>query len=262
MQFIHYECVRSYAKQMNPEGNRIHFFFIWVSFIYIKHVIKGFTYFTCDLLGSWVNELQKNKTFLMIFTFYHMINKNVKLYYLAILSWADNSVKHWWNCLLAILIQIYFISMHVPSLVETPWQLLKLLSRNENMGVSWADNSVKIWQNYPLAILNQIFTISMHLPSLVKIHWPLLNFSSGNENWACLRQITPSKFDKICPSAIPKQISTISMHIPSLVKICWCLLKLSFGHKIRMDGRMGTDGQTQGRPTWKCITPPLSCGAE
>ena len=53
--------------------------------------------------------------------------------------------------------------MHIPSLVKTPWQLLKLLSRNENMGVSWADNSVKIWQN--LSISNpkpDLYNINAH----------------------------------------------------------------------------------------------------
>ena len=41
--------------------------------------------------------------------------------------------------------------MHIPSLVKIHWRLLKLSSRNENMGVSGADNSVKIWQNLPIS---------------------------------------------------------------------------------------------------------------
>ena len=41
-----------------------------------------------------------------------------------------------------ILNQILIISMHIASLVKS--YLLKLSSRNENMGVSRADNSVKI----------------------------------------------------------------------------------------------------------------------
>ena len=32
-----------------------------------------------------------------------------------------------------------------------PCYLLKLSSRNENMGVSHADNSVKIWRNLPIS---------------------------------------------------------------------------------------------------------------
>ena len=50
---------------------------------------------------------------------------------------------------LAIPNQISFISMFVPSLVKIP--LLKLLPRNENMGVSRADNSFKIWRNLPIS---------------------------------------------------------------------------------------------------------------
>ena len=43
-----------------------------------------------------------------------------------------------------ILNQILIISMHIASLVKRPCYLLKLSSRNENMGVSRADDSVKI----------------------------------------------------------------------------------------------------------------------
>ena len=46
---------------------------------------------------------------------------------------------------------ISFISMHEPSLVKTPWHLLKLSSGNENMGVARADNSVQIWRNLPIS---------------------------------------------------------------------------------------------------------------
>ena len=52
-------------------------------------------------------------------------------------------------CTLAIPNQISTISMHIPSLVKIHWCLLKLSSRNENMGGSLADNSVKNWQNLP-----------------------------------------------------------------------------------------------------------------
>ena len=83
---------------------------------------------------------------------------------------------------LAILNQIYAVSMHIQSLVKILWCLFKLSSGNENMGMSRADNSINIWWNIcPLAIPNQISTISMHIPSLVKIHWRLLKLSSGKE---------------------------------------------------------------------------------
>ena len=48
------------------------------------------------------------------------------------------------NGQITILNQILIISMHIASLVKRPCYLLKLSSRNENMGVSWADNSIKI----------------------------------------------------------------------------------------------------------------------
>ena len=54
-------------------------------------------------------------------------------------------------CPLAIPNKIFFISMHVPSLVNIPRLFLKLSSGNENMVVSRADNSVKIWRNLPIS---------------------------------------------------------------------------------------------------------------
>ena len=55
------------------------------------------------------------------------------------------------------------ISMHVPSLVKSPWHLHKLLPGNENMDKSRADNSLRIWWNLP---------ISNHNPDLhnIKAH--------------------------------------------------------------------------------------------
>ena len=41
--------------------------------------------------------------------------------------------------------------MHIPSLVKIHWDLLKLVSWNENMDVSGADNSVKYWRNLPIS---------------------------------------------------------------------------------------------------------------
>ena len=151
-------------------------------------------------------------------------------------------------CPLAIPNKIFFISMHVPSLVKIPWDLLKYSSGNENMGVS----RTKFDEICPLAIPNQISTTSMHIPNLVKIHSDVYSsYHPETKIWLCLGQITLSKFDEICPLAIPNQSSTISMHIPSLVKIHWFLLKVSSGNEIR------TDGQTHGRPTWNHNTPPL-----
>ena len=72
--------------------------------------------------------------------------------------------------------------MHIASLIKRPCYLLKLSSRNENMGVSRADNSVKIDEICPLAIPNQISLMSMHIASLIKIPCYLLKLSSGNEN--------------------------------------------------------------------------------
>ena len=43
-----------------------------------------------------------------------------------------------------ILNKVLIISMHIASLVKRLCYLLKLSSRNENMGLSLADNSVKI----------------------------------------------------------------------------------------------------------------------
>ena len=43
------------------------------------------------------------------------------------------------------------MSIDIASLVKIPCYLLKLSSRNENMGVSRADNSVKIWRNLPIS---------------------------------------------------------------------------------------------------------------
>ena len=43
------------------------------------------------------------------------------------------------------------MSMHIASLMKIPCYLLKLESKNENMGVSRAVNSVKIWRNLPIS---------------------------------------------------------------------------------------------------------------
>ena len=43
------------------------------------------------------------------------------------------------------------MSMHIASLVKIPCYLLKLSSRNENMGMSRADNSIKLWRNLPIS---------------------------------------------------------------------------------------------------------------
>ena len=81
-----------------------------------------------------------------------------------------------------ILNQILIISMHIASLVKRPCYLLKLSSRNENMGVSRADNHKNLTNFYPLAIPNQISLMSIYIASLVKIPCYLLKLSSGHEN--------------------------------------------------------------------------------
>ena len=43
------------------------------------------------------------------------------------------------------------MSMHIASLMKIPCYLLKLSSRNENIGVSRADTSVKIRRNLPIS---------------------------------------------------------------------------------------------------------------
>ena len=83
---------------------------------------------------------------------------------------------------LAIPMQIFIMSMHIPSLVKIHWYLLKLSSRNENTDVLQADNSVKNWWNLPITKPNQISTIWMHTLSLVKIYWHLLKLPSRNKN--------------------------------------------------------------------------------
>ena len=72
---------------------------------------------------------------------------------------------------ITILNQILIISMHIASLVKRPCYLLKLSSRNENMGVSQADNSL----------------MSIYIASLVKIPCYLLKLSSGNQNMGMSR---------------------------------------------------------------------------
>ena len=66
-------------------------------------------------------------------------------------SQANNFVKIYEICQLAIPYQISLMSIYIASLVKIPCYLLKLSSGNENIGVSWADNPVKIWQNLPIS---------------------------------------------------------------------------------------------------------------
>ena len=69
-----------------------------------------------------------------------------------VVSRADNSVKIKKKiCPLAIPNLISLLSIHIASLVKIPCYLLKLSSRNENMGMSRADNCVKIWRNSPIS---------------------------------------------------------------------------------------------------------------
>ena len=83
------------------------------------------------------------------------------------------------------------MSMHIASLVKIPCYLLKLSSRNENMGVSRADNSVKIQRNLPISIpkadLLNVNAYSIWLKSLVIYS----SYRQETKIWTCLRQITP-----------------------------------------------------------------------
>ena len=144
-------------------------------------------------------------------------------------------------CPLAIPNQISFISMHVPSLVKIPRHLLKLLSRNENMGVSLADNSVKIC---PYAIPNQISTISMHIPSLVKFND--VKLSSENENMGVSRTDNSIKIWRNLPISNPKpDLHNINAHTKFGENPL--MFTQFIVQKRKMDGRMDvrlTDGRT------------------
>ena len=87
-------------------------------------------------------------------------------------SRADNSVKIYEICPLAIQNQISLMPMHLAGLVNMPCYLLKLSSGNENMGVNPADKSVKHLRI--LAIRNS----HKHIASLVKIRCYLPALSS------------------------------------------------------------------------------------
>ena len=53
--------------------------------------------------------------------------------------------------------------MHIACLMKIPYYLLKLSSRNENMGVSRADNSVNIWRNLPISNLKpDLFNVNAY----------------------------------------------------------------------------------------------------
>ena len=115
----------------------------------------------------------------------------------------------------------------LPSLVKIPWQLLRLSSRNKNMGVSRADNSTKTWRNLPFSNPNpDLFQINACTYYQVWLK-SLDNYSGYHPEtkiWACLGQITLPKLDEIYPLAISNQISTISMHITKFGENSWSLL--------------------------------------
>ena len=79
------------------------------------------------------------------------------------------------------------MSMHIASLVKIACYLLKLSSRNENMGVSWADNSVKIWRNLP---------ISNPKPDLLNVN----AYSKFGENPLLFTQVIVRKWKYGCVS--------------------------------------------------------------
>ena len=83
------------------------------------------------------------------------------------------------------------MSMHIASLVKIPCYLLKLSSRNENMGVSRADNSLIFDEICPLAFPNQISLMSIYIASFVKILVIYLSYCPETKIWTYLGQITP-----------------------------------------------------------------------
>ena len=103
--------------------------------------------------------------------------------------------------------------IYIASLVKIPCYLLKLSSRNENMGVSWADNSIKIWRTLPISNPNQISLMSMHIASLVKIPCYLLKLLSWNENMGMSRADNSVKIWQNLPFSNPKpDIHNINAH--------------------------------------------------
>ena len=176
-------------------------------------------------------------------------------------SWIDNSVKIWRNCLLAIPKQISLMSMHIASLVKIPLFTL-LSSGNKNMGVSRADNSVKFDEICPLAIPNQTSLMSMHIASLVKIPCYLLKSSSGNENMGVSWIDNSVKIWRNMPISNPKpDLHNINAHTKfgeNPLMFTQVIIQ-----KQKTDGRTDVwrlDGQTHGHPKWNHNTPPLLCG--
>ena len=90
-----------------------------------------------------------------------------------------------------VLNQTLIISMHIASLVKRPCYLLKLLSRNQNMGLSRADNYVKISRNLPISnpkpdLLNvNAYSVWLKSPVIYSSYRP------ETKIWACLGQMTP-----------------------------------------------------------------------
>ena len=60
-------------------------------------------------------------------------------------------VKIWWNLPISNPKPDSLMSMHIASLDKIPCYILKLSSRNKNMGLSRTDNAVKIWWNLPIS---------------------------------------------------------------------------------------------------------------
>ena len=104
---------------------------------------------------------------------------------------------------ITILNQIWIISMHIASLVKRPCYLLKLSSRNENMGMSQADKSVKIWWNLPISNSKADLLMSIHIASLVKLPY-LLKLLSGNDIMGMSRAHNSVKIWRNLPINNPK----------------------------------------------------------
>ena len=99
--------------------------------------------------------------------------------------------------------------MHIASLVKRPCYLLKLSSRNENMGESRTD---KIWRNLPICN-SKSDLLNVNIYSNFKIPCYLLKLSSGNEIMGVSRADNSVKIWHNLPISNPKpDIHNINAH--------------------------------------------------
>ena len=168
------------------------------------------------------------------------------------------------------------MSIYIESLVKIPCYLLKLLSRNENMGVSRADNWVKNWGNLPISNPKpDLLNVNAYIASLVKIPCYLLKLSSWNEkNMGVSREDNSVKIWRNLPISNPKpDIHNTNAHTKfgenplMFTQVIIWKQKTDTRTDGQMDGRLmagqpdvRTKGQTHGHPTWNHNNPPLLCG--